>query len=236
MANVSARGVAGAAIGGGLSYGAGLVSGVWGAVRGTATAIAHPINTFTGVANGLGNFVGRSIYDTGGLASDIGNGLYQTVMDPSRLGNAVGNVVGGAGIGIGVNSVATIAARSFVAEGTAARYAAQGFTAEQAEYLAQPYSGMGHHLLRREWGFPKVLTEGSVDSGAGLTRGQFYEYHYMVDPTFYGTRLPASIGGGAWNGAELGLSKYWWTGSTSYFGAGAAAAGASEEGGLLYGW
>ena len=41
-----------------------------------------------------------------------------------------------------------------------------------------------------------------------MTRGDFYERHFAVDPAFHGTGLPARVGGGPWSGKALGLERY----------------------------
>lgn len=102
-----------------------------------------------------------------------------------------------------------IGVRSLRAPTGEARFLSQGFNADQAKYLAQPYEGMGHHFFRREWDLPEVITESplSILKPSGISRGDFYELHYKVDPTFYGARFPSSIGG-SWSGRSLGLQKY----------------------------
>lgn len=39
-----------------------------------------------------------------------------------------------------------------------------------------------------------------------MSKGEFYELHYKVDPSFYGAGLPG--GGPGWSGARIGLKKY----------------------------
>jgi hypothetical protein len=97
------------------------------------------------------------------------------------------------------------------------KYLKQGFTPRQAAYLAEPYKGMGHHSIapRRatlpDWlgggPIPKRISDSSFNVLAppGMSRGDFYELHYKVDPHFKGTRLP---GGGGWSGKKLGLQEY----------------------------
>jgi hypothetical protein len=41
-----------------------------------------------------------------------------------------------------------------------------------------------------------------------MTRGDFYQRHFEVDPSFYGTKLPARVGGQPWSGKVLGLQRY----------------------------
>jgi hypothetical protein len=97
----------------------------------------------------------------------------------------------------------------------------QGFTAAQAWYLIQPYTGVGHHFpitqrTARKWGLPDWLRDSpfNVLKPRKINRGRFYELHYMVDPDFHGAAFPRYIGG-SWRGGQLGLKKYspwirWW--------------------------
>lgn len=88
------------------------------------------------------------------------------------------------------------------------RYREQGFTPAQAKYLADAYSGMGHHFLPRRWGLPRSITESvfNVMKPKTISRGRFYERHFMADPYFHGVRFPKSIGG-TWSGSAIGLQK-----------------------------
>ena len=87
--------------------------------------------------------------------------------------------------------------------------------------LAEPYpsSAMGHHFLARNYKLPSVFGGGSLPraysdgplnrlSPKGITRGDFYELHYQVDPAFHGTKLRARVGGEPWSGDALGLEKF----------------------------
>ena len=57
---------------------------------------------------------------------------------------------------------------------------------------------------------PRSYSDGPFNRLApeGMTCGDFYERHFRVDPDFYGTRLPARVGGERWSGRALGLEKY----------------------------
>ena len=57
---------------------------------------------------------------------------------------------------------------------------------------------------------PRAYSDGPFNRLApeGMTRGDFYERHFRVDPDFYGTKLPARVGGERWRGKALGLEKY----------------------------
>lgn len=117
-----------------------------------------------------------------------------------------------------------------------AKFVAQGFSPAEADYLAAPYQGMGHHFVPRNGMKPIQLPQGLSDSPfnvlnpTGMSRGDFYELHYKVDPDFHGTRLGAAAGGRGWSGKKIGLQKYgpWaslWHGSPAPLNATAGAAG-----------
>ena len=104
---------------------------------------------------------------------------------------------------------------------SAEKYLVQGFSPAGAAYLADlyPSSGMGHHFIPRRYKLPSMLggeplpraySDGPFNRLApeGMTRGDFYERHFQVDPDFHGTKLPARVGGGSWSGHALELEKY----------------------------
>jgi hypothetical protein len=98
----------------------------------------------------------------------------------------------------------------FAAGSGSAKFIGQGFSPAQADYLAQPYVGMGHHFVPRRLGLPSIISDSPLNilKPNGISRGDFYELHFKVDPHYPGSRLPASVGGGVWNGNSLGLEKY----------------------------
>lgn len=114
----------------------------------------------------------------------------------------------GVGAGILIGSVGSFGKLGAAERGTA-RFTSQGFSPAQAEYLASPYEGMGHHFIPRRAGLPTAISDSPLNvlKPNGISRGEFYELHYKVDPYFYGTRLPNSVGG-TWSGRSLGLEKY----------------------------
>jgi hypothetical protein len=65
---------------------------------------------------------------------------------------------------------------------------------------------MGHHFIPRRMGLPKSYSDSvfNVLKPEGMSRGDFYELHYKVDPSYNG----GTVKGERWNGAELGLKKY----------------------------
>jgi hypothetical protein len=112
------------------------------------------------------------------------------------------------------------AAQSAGADAKIAKYIKQGFNQIQAERLASPYTGRGHHYVPRNRavtlikglpplkGLPPKISESrfNVLKPKGITRGDFYELHYKVDPSFSGARLPGR--GPGWSGGRLGLKEY----------------------------
>jgi len=128
---------------------------------------------------------------------------------------------------------------------------AQGFSPAAAAYLAEPYplSAMGHHFVPRRTKLPSMFgggpppraySDGPFNRLApeGVTRGEFYERHFRVDPEFDGAGLPKRFKGESWSGHRLGLERYGepgrlWHGSPAPLKAriGGLAAGA---GGALY--
>ena len=101
--------------------------------------------------------------------------------------------------------------------GNAEKYLAQGLSPGAAAHLAQlyPASNLGHHLIPRRARLPKFLGGGplprSYSDGPfnklappGISRGDFYELHYKVDPHFHGT----GVRGERWSGRDLGLKKH----------------------------
>ena len=101
---------------------------------------------------------------------------------------------------------------------------AQGMHPKLAEYLSEPYDGIGHHAaLAQRFKLPAVLgggalppkimnSEFNVLSPPGITRGEMLERHFRVDPKYFGGKLPAEINGkgkgSGWSGRRLGLKKY----------------------------
>ncbi|MGK6321423.1 hypothetical protein ACMGER_18080, partial [Sphingomonas sp. DT-204] len=162
-----------------------------------------------------------------------------TFVTDVALGVAGGYVLGGA---LGrVLSLAGDRVASAAAEGGAAKFLNQGFSPAQADYLAAPYEGMGHHFIPRRVGLPEAIGDSPLNvlKPSGISRGDFYELHYQVDRSFYGTAFPKSVGG-TWSGRSLGLEKYsgaqrlWYASPTplKVTVGGAAAAGAA--GGYWY--
>jgi len=144
----------------------------------------------------------------------------------ANAGEALTNVVGlasGFELAQSLNAI-----RGFEAAQPAriAKYMAQGFDEPTAIHLSKPYKGMGDHgpVPRRQdsiLGFkapalkkvpiPDWVMDSpfNVSKPRGMSQGDFYEYHYRVDPRFYGARLPKDLNGGkGWSGKRLELERY----------------------------
>jgi hypothetical protein len=151
--------------------------------------------------------------------------ITDTLWDEMRHEFGVGANVGEAG----ANVVATLAGGE-IAEGLrgieaveatkaakVAKYLDQGVSPAQAERLALPYEGQGHHFMPRATEYPftdRKITGWLMDNPfnvlkpRNMTQGDFYELHYKVDPQYHGSQIGAAYGGGRWRGADLGLKKY----------------------------
>jgi hypothetical protein len=98
-------------------------------------------------------------------------------------------------------------------------------------------------LVPRKIKLPKNISDSSFNvlKPGGMSRGDFYELHFKVDPKFKTANFPQDIGG-IWDGREIvGLKKYdrlgrLWYGSPTKLkvAAGAAAGGAAGIGGGAY--
>jgi len=97
-----------------------------------------------------------------------------------------------------------------------AKYIARGVDPKLAEYLAQPYEGMGSHFVPRRTRLPgdlpipkKILdSRFNVLKPKGVERGAMYERHFGVDDRYWGGKVPGEFGGGGWSGRQLGWKKY----------------------------
>jgi hypothetical protein len=106
----------------------------------------------------------------------------------------------------------------------------EGANPRLADYLARPYKGMGHHsAFPRRAKIPDSILGIPVDERwagkplpgwfsdsplnvsipLGMSRDDFYRYHYGVDRHFHGAKLPPDLNGGkGWSGKRLGLQRY----------------------------
>lgn len=101
--------------------------------------------------------------------------------------------------------------RFAVPPSAAEKFVTQGFSPRVAEYLAEPYQGMGHHYVPRRFGLPPSYSDSvfNVLKPPEISIGDFYELHYQVDRHFHGAPIPPRLGGErSWSGGRLGLEKY----------------------------
>lgn len=93
--------------------------------------------------------------------------------------------------------------------GNVAKYGAQGYSPRAAAHLARlyPSRGMGHHFIPRRADLPESYSDSvfNVLKPEGVSRGDFYEIHYKVDPEYHGGKV---VGREGWSGKKLGLKKY----------------------------
>jgi hypothetical protein len=111
----------------------------------------------------------------------------------------------------------TTAAQAARRQGLISRYLAQGFNLRRAGRLAEEYSGEGHHLIRSNWRFLSWAREFPLFrlSGRGMSQGEFYELHYLVDQAYKASPFAKYIGG-SWRGSLLELEKYGFLGRVWY--------------------
>jgi len=194
----------------------------------------------------------EAVDDPSNVLSDVGDLSKAAIksIDPrgAPMSGSLGDIIGyefkkGANLGEGVANVAAafaapelgmgaLRAATFDAKAASriAKLANEGADPRLAEYLAEPYEGMGHHAIvpRRFkipetiWGIPvddrlagKRLPRWIVDSPLnvskplGMSRDDFYKHHYGVDDRFYGARLPGDLNDGrGWSGKRQGARRY----------------------------
>ena len=185
----------------------------------------HPAQVWEGAQQAAGNWwdsvsqgdPDKQMYAIGATAFNGGMTLAGLV-DPELLAGKVGSLAR-----VGETTEALEAARA----AKVAKYVNQGFSPAKAEYLAEPYEGMGHHFIPRRGidvprslsqlpfvpktiKLPKVISDSrfNVLKPSGMSRGDFYELHYKVDPHYYGSGLPRGLGPGGWSGQRIGLEEY----------------------------
>ena len=102
---------------------------------------------------------------------------------------------------------------------TVAERVAKGATERQALYLAAPYDprGMGSHgFIPQRARLPggRPIPQSFLDSkwnrtmpAPWATKGQMFEYHYGIDPSYQGGRVSKDFGGGGWSGKALNWNK-----------------------------
>jgi hypothetical protein len=173
---------------------------------------------------------------TGGLMERINPEAYDAIIKTSPNAAALGTVssyvsnpLAGGGKALareGVEEAIELGTKSAVREGAEAaprvldgaaeKFIGQGFSPAVAEHLALPYpsTGKGHHsfitqAMGRKYSLPNWMVDNPLNvlKPKGISRGDFYELHYQVDPDFFNANFPKAIGG-SWTGSSLGLKKY----------------------------
>jgi hypothetical protein len=187
-----------------------------GAIRYARSAIDDPAKVVVDARD----VAGHAINNMSPLNADMSGGLWDVTKHQfqhgTNLGEAATNVAGMFAGGELVQGLR--AAEGFEATRAAniAKLVERGANPKLAEYLAQPYEGMGHHSLiprrlAKKMNLPSWLVDSPINVAAprGMSRNDFYKYHYQVDPKAGGFRLPADLNGGkGWRPKELGLTKY----------------------------
>ncbi len=178
--------------------------------------VTHPNQVWQGVQQGVGNWwdnlskgdLDSRMYALGGTTFNVGAGLAGFVDPEAWVGEA---------------AELSDAARA----AKIAKYMNQDFSRAKAEYLAEPYVGIGHHFFPRRGvdlheslsqlpfvpktiTLPKFISDSrfNVLKPSGMSRGDFYELHFKVDPKFKGTGLARNLGPGGWSGQSIGLKEY----------------------------
>jgi len=126
----------------------------------------------------------------------------------------IGKNQGGLLFDIGAAALApeSMAGPVLSAEQQVAKHMAQGMDSRMAQYLAEPYGGMGHHYIPKRGVFgvklPKIISDSpfNVLKPSGISRGDMHKLHYEVDPKFHGARLADHVGQ-HWSGKKQGLKK-----------------------------
>lgn len=196
-----------------------LASGAADALYAAGGAVMHPVDTASAAQRSLRAFR---------LRTDIS----ARPPSPTFGGMAQRNFDAGRAQGQALFDIATLAAASappkiagkldrLRAPSGPEKYLRQGYSAEASLYLAEPYKGMGHHVVSRDkklpsWmgggPIPKVYSESpfNVLKPEGITRGDMYELHYAADKRFHGARLSDSLRPERWSGSANGLKKAGW--------------------------
>lgn len=184
-----------------------------------------------GASKGVFDYASQGITDPQKVVRDVRNRAHQlrVELDPTatpiastfsgelRRNFDIGQNQGEAAIAVGTVALGGPAAKAVGKLGKVSKVGrpgdlvAKGLSPEAAAYLSEPYFGLGHHYVakRHKW-VPAVLSESkfNVLRPNGISRGDFYELHYRVDPRFHGARLPKRFGGESWSGKRVGLEKY----------------------------
>jgi hypothetical protein len=187
-----------------------------GALRYARSAVDHPEK----VASDVQDFAGHAIDSMNPLSVDMSGSAWDVAKREAQrganLGEAATNVAGLFAGGEVVQGLRAANAFEATRAANVAKFVDQGFNPRVAEYLGQPYPGPGHHSLvpkrvAKKMNLPQSVVDSGVNLSAprGMSRGDFYEYHYRVDPRAGGFRFPADLNAGkGWRPTEIGLTKY----------------------------
>jgi hypothetical protein len=232
---------------------AGMGDSFIGAGKGMAHAAMHPIDTGKALASGAAHAIAHPISTATAVAHATAS---EWQSGPRGMGHVMGNVLtalapipGASAAKVGSGIVSKVgdvvaSARGVKTLTGEAKFAPQGFTKTQAEHLAAPYTGEGHHFpitqaAAKNLGVPDAIKNHplNVSKPEGMSQGDFYEHHYKVDPSFHGTKVPG--GSQNWSGKTLGLEKYgpvgraWHGTSDAAKSAAGAAAGTAPAAGAM---
>jgi hypothetical protein len=186
----------------------------------TDPAASPPADTFWGEAArnfNIGLNLGEAAFDVGSLL--VGGAEGKALAKLGTISKGAGAAAKGAGA---VSKEARAALKETAAarrRAEIARYLDRGYPEKVAEHFAEPYKGMGSHFLPRRTRLPALLGGGPVsrviiDSPLSVlklpnvSKGEFFERHYKVDPSYHGGKIRAKYGGGGWSGRDLGWTKH----------------------------
>ncbi len=196
-----------------------LASGTADALYATGGVVVHPIETAKAAQRSFRGFRLRADPSTTSPAPTFRAEVRRNVNAGRAQGQAIFDVV----------ALAAAAAPAKVAgkldrlrpPSGPEKYLQQGHSPAASLYLAEPYTGMGHHVISRDKKLPgwlgggpisKVYSESryNVLKPEGVTRGDMYELHHAVDRRFGGTWFGKSLPGETWRGSAIGLKKAGW--------------------------
>ncbi len=156
--------------------------------------------------------------DTVPLATPQASTLSGEITRRFEIGKRQGELLAGAvPYAIGVGELKTIAGLGAMSKARLLeKYKDQGFTRRDANRLAKPYDGMGHHSILPararfpEWlggaPVPKAILDSpfNVVKPPHISQGEFYELHAGLDRHWKGTKVRKD----SWSAKKLGLQRY----------------------------
>jgi hypothetical protein len=190
------------------------------------SVMADPSRLTHDAISGL-NAVNRSLNPLATPIPDTASGAFGHELGiGANGGELLTNIVGAVALPEvfgGAKAVGTFAATR---EANIAKFMGQGFDEQTARYLSKAYDGRGDHAvisqsqnavfgvktpLLKKVPIPDWIKDSplNVSRPRGMSQGDFYEYHYNVDPQFYGAKLPRDLNGGkGWSGKRVGAERY----------------------------